>query len=360
MNFASDNWAGASEKVLAALASANGGPAPAYGDDLLTARVRARLVDLFERDLELFLVPTGTGANALALSALAPAWGGAVICHAGAHVHADEGGAAEAQAGVKFLPVDTPAGKITPDALRATLAGWPRHDANVHRVAATVLSLTNLTECGTAYTPDEMTQLCLQAQEAGLRIHLDGARFANAVAHLQVPPSALTWRAGVDILTLGATKNGCLMAEALVVFDAKLAETVARLRMRAGHLVSKQRFIAAQFDAWLEDEHWLDLAEHANAMATRLAAGIRRAGPARLAFEPAGNEVFAILPRASATRLAAAGARFHAWEGASIAPDRAPRPGETVIRLVTAFNTTPDEVDRFIAELAGSDDARTG
>lgn len=356
MNFASDNWAGASDKVIAAISAANAGAAPAYGTDPLTARVRDRLVDLFERELEVFLVPTGTGANALALAALAPSWGGAVICHEGAHVHADEGGASEFYSAVKFVPVAGIGGKITPAGLKQAIETYPRHHPNVHQVAATVLSLTNLTECGTAYTADEMTQLCLQAQEAGLRVHLDGARFANAVAHLQAAPSALTWRAGVDILTFGATKNGCLMAEALVVFDRNLAEAVARLRMRAGHLVSKQRFIAAQYDAWLADEHWLDLAEHANAMAARLAAGIRANGAARLAFEPDGNEVFAVLPRTSAARLEQAGARFYQWGADSVAADRRPGEDETLIRLVCAFATTTREVDRFLSVLVGKAD----
>jgi threonine aldolase len=348
MMFASDNWSGASDKVLAAFTSAMAGFAPAYGNDAPTKRVTERLADLFQKDVHVFLVASGTGANALAIQALTPRWGGAVMCHAEAHVDVDEGGASEFYSGVKMLGIPGVGGKIPPDALLAKLA-----DNKRGRTHPTALSITNLTECGQAYSVHEVSRLGLIAEDHGLKVHMDGARFANAIAASEAAPADLTWRAGVDILTLGGTKNGCLIAEAIIVFDPALAPVVDRLRLRAGHLLSKQRVIAAQFDAWLDDEHWLDLADHANAMGRRLAAGLDASRHGRPAWPTDANEVFAIFNAATVERLKAAGAAFYPWPATSLPATESLAPTEAIYRLVTSFATTPDEVDGFLAVLNG-------
>lgn len=346
--FASDNWSGASQKVLAALTTAMTGFAPAYGNDALTKRVTERLSDLFQKDVHVFLVASGTGANALAIQALTPRWGGAVMCHAEAHVDVDEGGASEFYSGVKMLGIPGVGGKIAPDALLSKLADNARG-----RTHPTALSITNLTECGQAYSVHEVSRLGLIAADHSLKFHMDGARFANAIAASEAAPADLTWRAGVDILTLGGTKNGCLIAEAIVVFDPALAPVVDRLRLRAGQLLSKQRVIAAQFGAWLDQEHWLDLADHANAMGRRLAAGIDASNRVRLAWPTDANEVFAIFNAATVDRLKAAGAVFYPWPATSLPKDETLGPDEAVHRLVASFATTEAEVDEFLATLNG-------
>lgn len=350
MNFASDNWAGASEKVLAALVEAGrAGPMPAYGSDEISARVLARFRDLFQtEDLEVLFVPTGTAANALSLAAFTPPWG-AVLAHEEAHVVVDECGAPEFYTGAKLVTLPGVGGKIAPDTLRLALDAMPR--GVVHHSQPAVLSLTNLTECGTAYTPAEVQVLGGIARYHGLTVHMDGARFANAVSALECAPCDLTWRAGVDVLSFGGTKGGCLMAEAIVLFGRARWEAATFLRKRAGHLLSKHRIVAAQFDAFLEGEHWLDLADHANAMARRLADGFRASSRARLAFEPAGNEVFAIFDTETAERLTDAGVRCYPWSAKSLAADAAPGPDEGVHRFVASFATTEADVDALLAVL---------
>jgi threonine aldolase len=349
MIFASDNWAGASEEVIAALAKAARRGGPAYGADRLTTAVEERFGEIFEREVAVFLVASGTVANALGLAAYARP-GGFILAHRDAHILVDEAGAAEFfTGGNRVVGLDAVAGKIAPETLFQALEDSP--ERGVHHGQPVAVSLTQITEFGAAYRPGEIAALASVARTRGLAVHMDGARFAGAVAALGLPPAELTWRAGVDVLSFGGTKNGCLAAEAVVFFDPGHARDFAFARQRAGQGYSKNWFLAAQFAAYLENDRWLDLARHANRMAQLLAAGIARAKGARLALQPDANEIFAILTKDVEAKLRAAGAAFYPWKA-----DRLPeRPGkdEILVRLVTSFQTTEAEVERLTALLGG-------
>ncbi|WP_349368349.1 low specificity L-threonine aldolase [Salinarimonas sp.] len=350
MNFASDNIVGASRPVLDALIAANGGAEPAYGADGPTRAVERRLAEIFERDCAVFLVATGTGANALALSALVPPYGCAV-CHREAHVIDDECGAPEFfTGGAKLAGLPGVGAKLAPRTLAEWLASL---SPSVKQMPPRALSISQATECGLVYTPGEVAALAEIAHGAGLKVHMDGARFANALVSLGVSPAEITWKAGVDVLTFGATKNGCLAAEALIVFDPALAEAMPWLRKRSGHTLSKGRLLGAQLQGYLANDHWLDNARHANAMAARLAEGVTALPGARLAFERQANELLPVLPRETAERLRAAGAMFHPWSEASLPEGERVAPHETLVRLVTSFATTEGEIDAFLAAARG-------
>lgn len=344
MSFRSDNAGGAAPAILDALTRASRDAEGGYGGDTYTKRAERRLADLFEHEVAVFLMTTGGAANGLALSALLPSYG-AVICGAAAHIEMDECGGVEFfTSGAKLIDAPAPGGKLTPDAVREALRFYPDDPATfVHRVAPKVLSLTQATEYGTAYTPAEIGALSEMACERGLRVHMDGARFANAVAGLGCAPADVTWRAGVDVLCLGATKNGALAAEAVIFFDPVLANDAAWRRKRAGHLWSKSRFLGAQIDAYLADDLWLRLARHSNAMARRLAEGLADIEGVDLPYPVEANEVFVLFPEALRQRLQAGGPHFYAWD----------YPGDPhggrLDRLVCSFETTEEEVDAFIA-----------
>jgi threonine aldolase len=344
MDFRSDNTAGAHPAIVAALADAfRAGPLSSYGEDPLTARVQDRLRAAFGHDSLLsFPVATGTAANALALSCLTPPWG-VVYCHPAAHVQVDEAGAPELfSGGAKLIPVDGPAGKIDPAALAAVLA---QDMSGVHHPQPAAISITQATECGAVYTPDEVGALSALARRHGLALHMDGARLANALVHLGCTPDAVTWRAGVDVLSFGATKNGALGAEAVVFFDPPRAREFEFRRKRGGHLFSKMRLLSAQLDAYLADDLWLANARHANAMAARLEQGLGRLNSVRLLYARQANELFVALPDAIATRLQAAGVLFYDWP--------ADRPGDKAYRFVTSFETPEAHVERVLAIAAG-------
>lgn len=349
MMFASDNWAGASEPVLAALlAAGRAGALTAYGHDAITARVEARISALFEREVAVLMVTTGTAANALSVAALAPPWG-AVVAHEEAHLVVDECGAPEFFAGTRTLTLPGARGKLVAADLAARLAERPR---GLHHGERSVLSLTSPNEYGLVYTPAEIAALAAVAKADRMAVHLDGARFANMVARLGCTPAEATWKVGVDVMSFGGTKGGCLMAEAIVAFDPDLRERLAYLRKRAGQLVSKHRLIAAQYDAWLDDGHWLALAAHANAMADALAAAVAASPRARLAWAPEANEVFVFMTQETAQTLRAAGASFYDWSVAALGPEDRPRDGEALWRFVTSFATTPEEIADLAARLA--------
>ena len=345
MTFASDNWAGAAPQIIEAIARANDGPAPSYGGDDLSERVAARFSEIFERECAVFFVATGGAANGLALSVLTPPYG-MIACHEQSHIQMDECGGPEFfTGGAKLLPVSGFGGKLTPQGVTAALAGFPERPP--HGAPASVLSLTQGTECGTLYSVDELSALCAVAHDAGLAVHVDGARFANAVAALGAAsgasPADLTWKAGVDVLCFGGTKNGCIAAEAVVFFDPEKAADFEFRRKRAGHLWSKMRFIAAQFDAYLADGLWLDLAARANAMAARLSAGLAAIDGVEVSYPTEINEVFAVFPDGVADRLRETGASFYPW----VTPgDPA---GGRMQRLIASFRTTEAEVDEFLA-----------
>jgi threonine aldolase len=350
MNFASDNAAGIAPEILAAIAQANAGAALAYGQDDWTKRVEQRLAELFEREVAVFLVPTGTAANALALAHLTPPWG-AVLCHAEAHIAVDECGAPEFYGGgIKLIGLAGDGGKIAPATLRRALAegqwGGPHH------VSPAVLSLSQATEAGTIYRPSELRELADIAHQRGLAVHVDGARLANALARLNASLAQATWMAGVDALSFGATKGGALAAEAIVFFDPARGREMQERRKRGGHLISKHRFIAAQLEAYLADDLWLKLARHANAMADRLAAGLTGAGLAPV-WPVEANEVFAAVPSHVDARLKAAGASYYPWTTDSL-PNGTTLPRDSIlVRLVTSFATSVAEVDHFVAAVRG-------
>ncbi len=336
-DFRSDNVAGAAPEVVDALARAACGTASSYGEDAWTARLKERLAGLFEATVAVFPVATGTAANALALAAVTPPYG-AVYCHEEAHINVDECGAPELfTGGAKLVGLKGMGGKLTPASLESALAG--AGIGSVHRVQPAVLSLSQATECGTLYSPDDVTALCDMAHRAGMAVHMDGARFANAVARLGCTPAELTWKAGVDVLALGGTKGGCLAAEAVVIFNPALADDFGYLRKRGGHLLSKMRFISAQLDSWLAEDLWLRLARHANAMADRMAAGLTALPGVELAYPVEANEVFVRLSEAAIAAAQAAHFHFHRWDG-------------PVLRLVTAFDTPAWAVDAFVKNVA--------
>jgi threonine aldolase len=343
MNFASDNVYGVHPKIMAALAAANGGTAPSYGGDALTQQAEERLKAVFGCDLRAFLVTSGTAANGLALSAITPGYG-AVFCQAEAHIAVDECNSPEHfTGGAKILGLPGKAGKITQAAVEKTLKGFIRGE---HDPKPKAVSLTNATELGTVYTPDEVKAFSELCRPRGMKLHMDGARFANALAGLDVTPADLTWKAGVDVLSFGATKNGAMMLEAVVFFDVGLAEDFAYRRMRAGQLISKSRYLGAQMLAYLEDDLWLDNARRANALAQRLAHGLRQVRAIRIPYPVEANEVFAVMPRPLFDRLLAAGATFYEWMpdslGDTIAPD------EVFARFVLSFATPDQDVDNLL------------
>jgi len=349
MIFASDNWAGASDRIVAALAEEARRIAPAYGGDPLTAAVQDRFCEIFECEVAVFLVGTGTAANALGLSAYCRP-GGVVFAHSQAHILVDEANALEfLGGGAKVVGIDGEGGKLTPSALSGAIARHPR--AFVLHGQPVAVSLSEITELGQAYTPAEVSAVSAVAKEHGLALHMDGARFAGAVACLGLSPADITWRAGVDVLSFGGTKNGCLAAEAVVFFNPADAHDFPFARQRIGHGFSKARFIAAQFAAYFEDDHWLELARRANAHAARLAAAIHNSRDARLALGPAANEMFAIFRTSLDARLKAAGAVYHPWSPEGLPAAARPGADEVLVRLVTSFQTTDDEVERFAAVL---------
>ena len=346
MNFASDNGAGVAPEILDAIVASSRVNAPAYGADDYTARAQARLTDAFETEVAAFLVATGTAANALALSALAKPWD-AVFCHEEAHIHDDECGAPELfTGGAKLVGIAGEGGKITPHGLRETLERFPRGLVKSSQPGA--LSLSQATEAGTVYSVSEVSELSSIAHRNGIGVHMDGARFANALVSAKATPADMTWRAGVDILTLGATKNGALACEAVLFFDSARADNFAFQRKRGGQTLSKGRFLGAQMEAYLADGLWLRLAERANSSARRLARGLAATPGVRIAWPTEANEVFVVAPNALVERWRAAGARLHEWTTRALAPENAPRSGETLVRLVTSFETESSEIDRLI------------
>ncbi len=339
MNFCSDNVTGVAPEIMAALAEANRGTAAAYGADDWTRKIEGQLAEIFERKVRAFPVATGTASNSLALATMCPPYG-AIFAHEAAHVMVDECGAPEFYSGgAKLMPIAGAHGKMTPDIVAAAIA--KNRSQLPQQVPLAAISLTNATESGTVYRPDEVRAIAELARAENMRVHMDGARFANAVASLGVAPKAVTWEAGIDALSFGATKAGCMAAECVVFFDDKLAESFAYRRMRAGHLVSKMRFVSAQLNAFLADGLWLKMAGHANAMAQRLAQGLT-GGPgripgARLVSPVEANEIFVVLPPAVIAGLREAGAEFYDWAGEP-----------NLIRLVTAWDTDPAKVERFL------------
>ncbi len=324
MNFRSDNESPAAPAILAAVQAANRGSAWAYAEDHFSARLDAAFSELFGTRATVLPVSTGTVANSIALAAVTPPWG-SVFCHRNAHILNDECGAPEFFGnGLRLVPIDGAEGRFTPDELLRAIRANEGH--GVHSYDAAAVSLTQSTESGTVYQPAEIASICAAARGRGLATHLDGARFANAVAALGCHPADVSWRAGIQLLSFGASKNGCMAAEALVLFNDQLEghpglapgvikERAERLRKRSGHLLSKMRYVSAQLLAYLEGGLWLELAAHANAQAARFAAAVSRHGEAGLEYPVEANEVFVRWTAEGFRRLEEAGIQFLTWPG---------------------------------------------
>ncbi|MFC7402223.1 threonine aldolase family protein [Citricoccus sp. GCM10030269] len=345
--FASDNYAGVHPEVLAALAEANAGHAPAYGADDWTARLQELIRGEFGERAEAFPVFNGTGANVVALQSLLPPWG-AVICAESAHIHQDEGGAPERIGHTKLLTVPTPDGKLTPELIDREAHGF----GFVHRAQPAVVEIAQVTEQGTVYSAEEIRALTDHAHSLGLSVYLDGARLANAAAAMDVPLRSLTTDAGVDMVSFGGTKNGALGAEAVVVLQPEsvvsgssarrtdsAGQAVGYLRKSSMQLASKMRFVSAQLVALLTDELWLRSARQANTMAARLAAGAGALDGVTLTQPPQANQILAVLDPAVADAVRGDFA-FYDWDV-----------NRHEVRWMTSWDTTEDDVDGFIAAL---------
>jgi threonine aldolase len=339
IEFRSDNSAGVAPEIMAAIAEANHGSAVAYGADPLTAQLERRVREVFEHPTaRVFPVASGTAANALALTSLCPPWG-SVLCHDTAHILQSECGATSMLGGGAVIRgVAGDDFRVQPATLQAAFDAVRWGDP--HHSQPAVLSLTQPTDMGTIYSVDEVAALAAIARERGVRMHIDGARIANAIVALECSPADLTWRAGVDVVSLGATKNGALSTEAIVVFDDRAADDLVYRTKRAGHVTSKMRFQSAQLIAYLDDGLWLRLASNSNLMMARLADGLRALGVSLL-NRPDVNIVFAEISDDAATSMEAAGLLFYRI-----------RPG--VIRVVTSWQTTGDDVDSALAQIATS------
>jgi len=343
MNFRSDNEGPVDAAILQAMVSANAGTAHGYAEDHYSAQLDATFSAVFETDTTVLPMVTGTAGNAIALAEMCPPWG-SVVCHQHAHIHEDECGAPEFfNPGCKLAPLGGDAGRIEPGELACWLAGQGSH--GVHQNLPAVLSLTQATEAGTVYAPAQITALADIARSHDMHVHMDGARFANAVSSLQIHPADITWRAGVDVLTFGASKNGCMAAEALLVFGhPEWLEGMQRRRKRAGHLLSKMRYVSAQLLAYLRDDLWLQLAQQANAHAATFSAAVNAHSSAELLWPVEVNEVFLHWPAEKLDKLSAAGMAFHRWPGGN---DRA--------RFVFACSASADEVNALCQALAAID-----
>jgi len=352
MFFASDNTSGAHPKVMDAIVAANDGYAMPYGADPIMDEVRDMIRARFEApQAEVYLVATGSSANALSLACLCPPWA-TIFAHENSHIEEDECGAPEFfTGGSKITLVGGADAKMSPDALRAAIAHTGR--AGVHNVQRGAVSITNATEAGAVYSVSDIAALNAVAEEFDLPVHLDGARFANALVSTNATPAEMTWKAGVDILSFGGTKNGCMGVEAVVIFnpDVHSPWEFELRRKRGGHLFSKHRYLSAQMKAYLTDDLWLTLARHSNAMAQRLSQGILDIDGAKLMHPTMGNQVFAYWPRSGHRTAMDAGAKYYFWPF-----DQALEGDDNELlsaRLVASWSTTEDDVDRFLSLIQG-------
>lgn len=349
MNFASDNTGPVHPNVMAALIAANTGYALPYGGDDLTAQTIQNIRDLFEApDAAVFLVSLGTAANSLILATLSQPWE-TVFCHTVAHIHEDECNAPEFYSGgTKLTLVPGPEAKMTAENLRRSILA--EETRGVHGPQRGPVSLTQATERGTIYSLKEIQEISTTAEEFGLPVHMDGARFANAVQSLGCSAAEMTWKSGVDAVTFGGTKNGLMAVEAVIFFNPKHAWEFELRRKRGAHLFSKHRFLAAQMQSYLAGDLWLDMAKKSNDASARLVQGLKKIPEVQIDFEPQANIIFAQWPRAAHQRLHAAGAQYYVMAG-----DHTTGPSDELLpaRLVADWSTTPENVDKFLDILRG-------
>jgi threonine aldolase len=335
--FASDNCSGICPEAWAAMAEANAEHAPSYGDDIWTERAADLMRKIFETDCEVFFVFNGTSANSLTLASLCQSYH-SILCHELAHIETAECGAPEFFAnGSKLLLLQGADGKIDP----AEIGRAVNRRTDIHYPKPRALSLTQVTEAGTVYTPAEIKTLTDEAKKRGLRVQMDGARFANAIATLKVTPAEITWRAGVDVLCFGGTKNGIGVGEAVVFFDRELARDFDYRCKQGGQLASKMRFLSAPWLGMLQDDVWLRHARHANEMATLLEAGLKKIPAVKISFPVQSNAVFARIPKPAEEKLRARGWKFNTG---GVTPEDS--------RLMCSWDTTPEDVKAFVADLS--------
>ena len=339
--FASDNVTSACPEVMDALIAANSGIASSYGDDEWSRILKRKLSEIFETDVEVFLTVSGTASNALALSALAPVYG-KIYCHELSHINTDECGAPELfTGGAKLIPMRSSNGRIIASDLSEIIRGA----GNVHVTQPSVVSITMSCETGTVYQLDEIQAISKVAHEHKMSVHMDGARFANALVSLDVSPAEMTWKSGVDVLTLGGTKNGCLAAEAIVFFKPEMVGNFPYLHKRSGQLLSKMRFISSQLEAYISNDVWISNAKHANAIAKILSEGLSSFSFIELAYPTQSNEVFVHLPRNLIEYLNTAGYTINEEE----------LDGKSV-RFVTAWNSELKDVEHLLKNIKNYQD----
>jgi threonine aldolase len=339
IKFASDNVAGACPEVLNAVIEANDGDSTPYGNDQISTELQDKFSEIFEKEVIVFPTASGTAANALALSTMTPSFGN-IYCHKLSHINTDECGAPEFYTGGgKLVTLQGIKGKITADELDEAITG----KGIVHHTQPSSVSITQVCETGEVYQLDEIKKISDITHKHNLNMHMDGARFANALVSLDVTPAEMTWKSGIDVLSFGATKNGCLAAEAIIFFKKDLVGNVAFLMKRAGHLLSKMRFVSAQLDAYITDDVWLKNARHANKMGKRLSEGLNNHSDINLSYPTEANEVFATFPRNKIEYLNSAGYTINEdeWDGKAV-------------RLVAAWNTKDNDVDNFLEILKQS------
>ena len=339
VRFASDNVAGACPEVLDAIIKANEGDSTPYGNDQISTELQDKFSNIFEKDVIVFPTASGTAANALALSTMTPSFGN-IYCHKLSHINTDECGAPEFYTGGgKLVTLQGINGKITADELDEAITG----KGIVHHTQPSSVSITQVCETGEVYQLDDIKKISDVAHNHNLNMHMDGARFANALVSLDVTPAEMTWKSGIDVLSFGATKNGCLAAEAIIFFKKDLVGNVAFLMKRAGHLLSKMRFVSAQLDAYITNDVWLKNARHANKMGKKLSEGLNNNSDINLSYPTEANEVFATFPRNKIDHLNSEGYTINEdeWDGKAV-------------RLVTAWNTKNNDVEDFLEILKQS------
>jgi threonine aldolase len=342
MNFASDNAYGAAPEMFEALRMVNEGSAASYGEDAWTMQLELDLARIFEHEVAVFPVITGTAANALALSTLAPSHG-AIFCHRDAHIATDECGAPELFThGAKLVCLEGGFGRITPDGLENALSHVVA--GSVHHSQPACVSITQASELGTCYRPEDIHAIASIARRHGMALHMDGARLANAIAFLGCTPAEATWKTGVDALSLGMTKNGALAAEAVVFFGDVHVRDFAFRRKKFGHLLSKLRFVSAQLACAFEDDRWLAWARRANALARSLAERLAGISGIAIVNPVEANLVFVSMPETLRRQLRSRGAQFYDWGP--------PRAGSRLVRFVTSFATPEEDIDRLIAAVS--------
>jgi threonine aldolase len=339
LNFASDNVYGVHPKIMEAIVAANAGTDVSYLHDEGAKEFERQLSVIFEKDVKVFMVMNGTGANSLALSALVPSYGG-VLCHSSAHINTDECNAPELfTGGAKLITLEGEGAKLTPATISAKLKNFVHGE---HGAKPLAISITNATELGTVYSVAEISAIGAVAKAGGMKLHMDGARFANALVSLGCTAAEMTWKAGVDVLSFGGTKNGAMILEAVVFFDHSLSEDFLYRRKRAGQLLSKGRYLSAQANAYLKDGLWLENAKHANRLARQMADGLRKSNVVRISNPVQANEVFSIMPRKLFDRLTEAGAHFYEWPIDGLTDD------EVHTRCVLSWATPEKDVQQFL------------